>query len=149
MTIFLAGHETTAMALSWAFDLLGRHAGVARQVHEEAVAVLGGRVATLDDLSRLPAASRVVHETLRLYPPAWLIHRVAKVEDHLAGEVVPAGTTVWLSPYLTHRRREVWGADADEYKPERWKGHPEATGRGLHPLRYWPAEVRRGSVRPD
>ena len=140
MTIFLAGHETTAMALSWAFDLLGRHAGVARQVHEEAVAVLGGRVATLDDLSRLPAASRVVHETLRLYPPAWLIHRVAKVEDHLAGEVVPAGTTVWLSPYLTHRRREVWGADADEYKPERWKGHPKLPDGAFIPFGIGPRE---------
>lgn len=138
MTIFLAGHETTAMALSWAFDLLGRHPGVARQVHEEAVAVLGGRVATLDALSRLPAASRVVHETLRLYPPAWLIHRIAKVEDHLAGEVVPAGTTVWLSPYLTHRRRDVWGADADEYKPERWKGHPELPDGAFIPFGIGP-----------
>ncbi len=123
MTIFLAGHETTAMTLCWAFDLLSRHPQVAHQAHDEAVAVLGGRVATLDDLPRLPNASRIVHETLRLYPPVWLITRVAKIEDHLDGAVVPAGTTVWLSPYLTHRRRDVWGADADEFKPDRWESH--------------------------
>ncbi|MFF4219668.1 cytochrome P450 [Streptomyces nondiastaticus] len=125
-TLVLAGIETTAAALAWACHLLSHHPGVEEELYAEAHGVLGGRVATQDDLPRLPLTARVVTETLRLYPPAWLIPRSTTEETELAGRRLPAGTTVVFSPYVVHRRGDLYPEPA-RFLPGRWAAD-EASG---------------------
>src|SRR5262245_33975038 len=119
LTIFLAGHETTAMTLCWVFDQLGRHPQVASRVRDEATRVLGGGDARPEHVRDLPTVRAVVNETLRLYPPVWLISRTALKDDTVSGVDFREGTAVWVSPYLAHRDPSVW-AKADEFHPARW-----------------------------
>jgi Cytochrome P450/Transposase IS116/IS110/IS902 family len=98
MTIFLAGHETTAVTLTWTWMLLARHPAVEGRLHRELDEVLGTRAPTVDDLPGLAYADMVLREAMRLYPPAWLIGRRALVDVELGGYVVPAGSIVILSP---------------------------------------------------
>lgn len=121
MTLVLAGHETTANALSWTFSLLSTHVQVDRQVHAEAVNVLGERRASFDDLPRLTLTSKVVQESLRLYPPVWVFEREAIEDDVIAAVSIPAGTTVAISPWALHRNPKHWpnpeGFDPDRFEP--------------------------------
>lgn len=128
MTIFLAGHETTANALAWAFHLLSTHPDVERRLRAELTAVLGGRSPTMDDLGDLPYLQQVVKEALRLYPPAWSIGRRAVNEDVIDGYRIDAGSLVLLSPWVTHRHPGFWpnpeGFDPDRFAPGAEKTRP-------------------------
>jgi cytochrome P450 len=119
VTVFLAGHETTASTLTWSWCLLAQHPEAERRLHCELDEVLGGRPPTSDDLPRLPYASGVFAEALRLYPPAAMIFRRA-LEDHPVGEyVIPKGGIVVLSPYVMHRDLRFY-PNPDAFDPGRW-----------------------------
>ena len=121
LTLFLAGHETTASTLSWTWWLLAQHPGVEEKLHAELDSVLNGRVPTLDDLPRLIYTNRILSESMRLYPPAWAIARMA-IEDHeLAGYPVPKGTGVAALPWVVHRDPR-WYENPEKFLPERWEG---------------------------
>jgi cytochrome P450 len=126
LTIFLAGHETTANALSWIWYLLARHPQAEARLHEELDRVLGGRVPTYADLAELKWTRMVIEEALRLYPPAHTIARTALGEDRIGGVRVPAGAFISISIYVTHRNPNLWP------QPERFD-----------PERFAPAEVAR------
>ncbi|MBL8605642.1 MAG: cytochrome P450 [Myxococcales bacterium] len=119
VTIFAAGHETTSNALSWTFYLLGRHPEIAARLYAEVDRVLGGRCPTLADLPQLAFTKQVIQESMRLYPPAWIIGRRAEVDDTLCGYKIAAGTQVILSPYATHRHPRHW-ADPEVFDPDRF-----------------------------
>jgi cytochrome P450 len=119
MTIFLAGHETTANALAWTWYVLSKHPDVLRTLHAELGTVLSGRVPTLHDLPQLRYTTMVINESLRLVPPAWGIGRTALEDDEIDGYHIPAGTIVALSPYVTHRQPDLW-PNPEGFDPERW-----------------------------
>ncbi len=117
MTIFLAGHETTAGTLSWILHLLAHHGDSERKLWTEYTAVLGGRNPTPADLPRLTSSRMVIDETLRLYPPTCFRSRTLVRPDTLGDDDLPAGATVALSPYVTHRHP----ANAKSFDPERFR----------------------------
>ena len=119
MTIFLAGHETTANALSWTWYLLSGAPDVEARLHEEVDRVLGGRLPTLADVPKLPFVEQVVTEAMRLYPPAWIIGRRAIDEYPVREYVVPARGIVVFSPYLIQRDGRFF-TDPESFRPERW-----------------------------
>jgi cytochrome P450 len=126
MTILLAGHETTAMALSWTMMLLAQHPAVEEAVRAEIAAAIGDRPATMMDLMKLPLVDRVVRESMRLYPPAWVIARACVEDDDLSdggglGGAVPikAGEWVFIAPYIIHRRPDLW-PDPLRFDPDRF-----------------------------
>lgn len=121
MTMFLAGHETTANALSWALYLISTHPDVERRLREELDNVLGAdrREPTIRDLPDLAYTKMVVDETLRLYPPAWITNRQAIAEDEILGHRIPAKSFVSLSPYVLHRHPDFWERP-DAFDPERF-----------------------------
>jgi cytochrome P450 len=119
MTLFFAGHETTGLALTWTWYLLATHPEVAARVRGELAAVLQGRAPTVQDLPYLRYTRMVIQETLRLYPPAWILSRAPIADDVIGGYPIPAGTTVLLSPYVTHRHPRWW-AHPDLFDPERF-----------------------------
>ncbi len=110
VTMVIAGHETVASSLAWTLGLLAQHPQQQGRLHDELDEVLGrgsnGRDPTWDDLPALVWTRAVVDEALRLYPPAWVLSRRARVADVVAGVAVPAGTLVILSPWLLHRRAD-------------------------------------------
>ena len=118
MTLLLAGHETTANALTWSWQLLSRHAEAEARLHAE-VDTLEGRVPTLNDLQRLPYARMVIEEAMRLYPPVWITHRQAIGDDEVGGFRIPAGRIVVVAPWITHRRPDIW-PDPEAFDPERF-----------------------------
>ena len=123
VTLLLAGHETTASTLSWTFHLLDEHPEVQRRVRTELDAVLGDRPPAYDDLRRLPYTTAVIEEVMRLYPPVWLLPRLAREPDEIAGVRVPAGADVLISPYLMHRHPAFW-PDPERFVPDRFvAGH--------------------------
>jgi cytochrome P450 len=126
MTFLLAGHETTAMALSWTWYLLARHPEIAEAARAETLAVLGDRAPTVADLPRLPLARMVVEEAMRLYPPVWGIGRQSVGADRIGGYDIPAGTLVNLSAWVTHRHPAFWD-DPDRFDPERFRPGVERT----------------------
>jgi cytochrome P450 len=119
MTMLLAGHETTSLALSWTSLLLWRHQDADRRVAEEAERVIGGRRATFADTERLIYTRMVLEESLRIYPPAWGFSRLARGEDAIGGYRVPAGSIVFLIPFVVHRRPKLW-PDPERFDPERF-----------------------------
>jgi cytochrome P450 len=122
MTLFLAGHETTANALAWTAFLLSKAPSEQRRLEEEVDRVLGGRAPRFADLADLAYTRRVVDEAMRLYPPAWMFGREALVDDVVGGYAVPKGALVAMSPFLVHRHPEHWpnpeGFDPDRFLPE-------------------------------
>jgi cytochrome P450 len=124
MTMVLAGHETTANALSWAFHLLSLAPPVERRLHEESASVLGERAAAFEDLPRLELAARVYQEAMRLYPPAWAFGREAIEPDSFGGIPVPAGAAVTVCPWLLHRDPRWW-EDPEGFDPDRFAPQPE------------------------
>jgi enediyne biosynthesis protein E7 len=108
VTMVMAGHETTAKALSWTFHLLAHHPEVATTLRDELRRVLGGRRPTVEDLPFLPYARGVLEEAMRLYPPVWSICRRAVGDDVLGGYDVGAGSLVCMSPYALHRHPDLW-----------------------------------------
>ncbi len=118
MTMFFAGHETSAAALTWALYLLASHPSIADEVRAE-VASLGVDRVGLADLPRLPLLGQVVAETLRLYPPVWVFDRSPLHDLDVAGYRIPRGANILLSPWVVHRDPRVWEAP-DEFRPSRF-----------------------------
>jgi len=124
-TILLAGHETTANALAFTWCLVARHPRVEARLHAEIDAVLGARLPTADDVAALPYTRMVFAESMRLYPPAWLLGRMA-IEDHRArGYLVPAGSLVVLSPWAV-QRNSAYFPDPERFDPDRWLPEQQA-----------------------
>jgi len=119
MTIFLAGHETTANALTWTWFLLSQHPEAEERLHREIDVVLSGRTPEYSDLANLSYTRMAIEESMRMYPPAWAIGRFAIGEDAVGGYRIPAGAQVVMSPYVTHRHPEFWDRP-DEFDPERF-----------------------------
>ncbi len=119
MTIFLAGHDTTAAALAWAWHLLATHPAVAARLRRELDDVLGDGDPAPDDCARLPYTSMIFEETLRLYPPIGRIGRRPLRDYVIAGHRIPAGSPVFLSPFVTQRDPRWW-PEANRFDPERW-----------------------------
>lgn len=132
VTVFLAGHETTAISLGWALYLLSQHRDAQELLHAEADAL--ARDPTADDLAALPATRRVIEEALRLFPPVWINPRQALAEDEVDGLRIPAGAMVLNFAYATHRHPEFW-ADPERFDPDRFL--PEQV-RDRHPLAFMP-----------
>src|SRR5271165_488910 len=124
MTMLLAGHETTALALSWAWFLLASHPDAQAQLQDEVDRVLTGRPPTAADMGQLAHTNDVVKETMRLYPPAWVITRMAAEQVEIGGYVVPAGSNVIVSPWVTHRDARFF-PQPNSFHPERWCGGRE------------------------
>lgn len=134
ITLYLAGHETTASLLSWALYRLARHPDVQAKVAAEIDARLPDGVPSLEQLKGLQYTSQVIHEVLRLYPPAWTVARNAVHDDEVMGYRVAAGTIVMVSPYFAHRLPEFW-PDPSRFDPERFTS---AAIAGRHPFAYFP-----------
>ncbi|MGA9995152.1 MAG: cytochrome P450 [Pyrinomonadaceae bacterium] len=119
LTIFLAGHETTANALTWTWYLLSQHAEVETKLHAELDDVLGGRLPTADDVAQLKYTEMVLAEAMRLYPPAWAIGRLAVKECEIGGYTIPKGSLVLVSQYVTQRDARFF-PEPERFDPERW-----------------------------
>jgi len=119
MTLFLAGHETIATSMSWTFMLLHQHPEIAARVRDEVNANVGDRMPTVDDLPALVYLGQVVDESMRLYPPAWIIERQALGDDEVCGWRIPKGTIVATPPYVLHRSPALW-EDPLRFDPERF-----------------------------
>jgi cytochrome P450 len=119
MTIFLAGHETTANALAWTWWFLAQHPEVEARLHEELDRVLAGRAPTMADVPALPYTRAVFSESLRLRPPAYATTREAVDEVVLDGQRIPAGSQVMVSPWVTQRDPRWW-TDPLRFDPDRW-----------------------------
>lgn len=119
LTFIVAGHETTALTLSWALYLCAFDPAVQAEARAEAQEVLGDRAATAEDVARLPLTRRIVDEALRLYPPAAFLSRTAMADDRLCGREVRRGDTVILPIYALHRHRLLW-SDPDAFIPSRF-----------------------------
>ncbi len=126
LTLLVAGHETTATTLSWVWALLDQHPEVEAKLHAELDAVLGGRLPTAGDVPRLGYTRMVVEEAMRLYPPAYVYSRAVKEDDVIGGFRIPGGTSVDLSPYVTHRHPDFWERP-EAFLPERFS--PEASAQ--------------------
>jgi len=129
ITIFVAGHETTAVTMTWVWYVLSQRPDEEAKLHAELDAVLGGRAPTADDLPRLPYARMVVEEAMRLYPPAPAVSlRMARGADEICGVKVRRGDQIFVSPWLLHRHRRLWDEpmrfDPERFTPERSAGRP-------------------------
>jgi cytochrome P450 len=121
VTMVLAGHETTAIALTWVWYLLDVNPETEARMREEVSRVLGGRDASLEDLPHLTYTTMVFNEALRLYPPAPAFGRRPTQTVEFGGYEIPPGSSILISPYIT-QRNENWFAEPDRFKPERWEG---------------------------
>ena len=120
MTLFLAGHETTANALSWTWLLLGQHPEVEEKLVEELRRVLGGRAPTASVLPRLTYTEMVLREAMRLYPPVWVIGRRALAPFRMGNYELPAETNVVMSQLITHRDAKYF-PEPERFDPDRWR----------------------------
>jgi cytochrome P450 len=119
MTIFLAGHETTALTLCWTWYLLAQNPETEKKFHAELVEVLDGRLPTMEDLARLKYTENIVKECMRLYPPAYALGREAVEECEVGGFRVPAGAQVFMFQWATQRDARFF-PQPEEFQPERW-----------------------------
>jgi len=131
---FIAGHETVSSALSWTWYLLSQNPESWRRLRAEVDEVLGGRTPTAEDVPKLDYTTRVLLESMRLYPPIFVLMRCAKEDDEVGGYHVPAGANIVLCAYVTHRHPDFWenpeGFDPDRFTPER--------SAGIHRMAYFP-----------
>lgn len=119
LTLFFAGHETSATSLSWIHYLLSKHPDVRAKVRSEVTRVIGNRVPTSGDLDALQYTEQVINESLRLYSPIHSISRVALEDETLGGYAIPAGATIYVSLHATHRLPHLW-PDPERFDPERF-----------------------------
>ncbi|MGB3543335.1 cytochrome P450 [Rubrivirga sp.] len=139
MTLLLAGHETTAVALAWTWALLAQHPEAEAALHHEVDALEGDP--TFDDLRRLPVARQTFAEAMRLYPPAWTVGREAARDTTLGGHPVAKGTTVLFAPFHLHRDSRFWD-EPEAFRPDR-----HVKGNGRHKFAYLPFSAgRRGCI---
>jgi cytochrome P450 len=134
MTMVLAGHETTALALTWAWFLLAQHPAAEARFHAELDEVLGDRLPVADDLPRLAYTNMVVTESLRLYPPAWAVERAAVRSTQVGGRPVRRDVAFIMSPWTVHRDPR-WFARPLDFEPERWS---DGLQRRLPRFAYFP-----------
>ena len=134
ITILLAGHETTANALTWTWYLLSQHPEVEEKLHAEIDEVLDGRSPTVADIARLRIVEQVVTESMRLYPPAWIIGRRAIAECTIADYQVPPRTMIFMSPYVTQRDARFF-RNPERFDPSRWD---QATAADRPKFAYFP-----------
>ena len=134
LTFLIAGHETTALALTWTWLLLAQHPEVERKLHEELDLVLGGRVPGFSDLPALIYTERVIKESMRLYPPAWSLARTVISDFELRGYRIPAGANVVMSQWIMHRK-PAYFPEPEKFDPDRWS--PEKTQK-LPRFAYFP-----------
>lgn len=134
LTIFAAGHETTANALTWTWYLLARHPQVMKRLQQEADSVLADRTPTAADIPNLKYVAQVFNESLRLYPPVPMVARRVDQATHLAGYQLPKDSLVFMSIYHIHRHRGLWD-EPDTFDPDRWL--PER-GKRAHQLSFMP-----------
>jgi cytochrome P450 len=134
LTLFAAGFETTASALSWTWLLLCKFPMVGRNLRAELSDVLQGLPPTYHQLAELPYTSAVLQESMRLYPPTWAFSRATIGDDLIAGYRIPAGSLIVLSPYVTHRHPEFWD-NPEGFDPERFLSDRSAV---QHPFAYIP-----------
>jgi cytochrome P450 len=137
MTLIVAGHETTAAALTWTWHLISQHRDTAAQLEAEADAVTVGTPLGLDAAESLAFTHQVIQEALRLYPPGWLFTRRTLEADELGGYAIGPRTDVFISPYLLHRHPEFW-SEPEEFRPERFAG---ADAEERHKFAYIPFSV--------
>lgn len=139
MTMFVAGHDTTALTLTWVFMLLSRHPEVEATLQAELTAVLNGRPPQAEDFAQLPYTQAIVKETLRLYPPVWLLFRVARQDVEIGETLIRNGEVVLSSPYILHRMPASY-PEPEKFRPERFL--PDETGQSLerriHRMAYLP-----------
>jgi pentalenene oxygenase len=119
LTMLAAGTQTTATTIAWALHIMSVRNDIQDRAYAEIREVLGDRALVFEDLERLDYLRRLLTETLRLYPPAWLLSRRATVEVTLGGHVLPAGASILFSPYSLHRDPSVF-PDPELFDPERW-----------------------------
>lgn len=119
VTLYLAGHETTANTLNWTFYLLSGHPEVEKRMHTELDSVLGGRMPTLADLPKLKYTEQIIKEALRLYPPAWTFSREATTDLKIGGYDVPSGSIIQIMSYFVHRNPNIW-ENPLEFNPDRF-----------------------------
>jgi cytochrome P450 len=124
MTIFLAGHETTANAMAWTWYLLSSHPPVEAKLHEELAAVLAGRMPGVEDVPKLEYTRAVVAESMRLYPPAWTMGRRAIEAHTINGHTIEPGSLVLMSQWIAHHDPRWW-PEANVFNPARWMSKPE------------------------
>jgi len=124
MTLIIAGHETGATTLNWAWYLLSQHPGVEAMLHREIDSVVQGDTPSFEEIQQLNYTRCVLEETLRLYPPVWLFSRTAISDDEISGYRISAGTHIFFTPYYTHRHPDYWDNPA-EFDPTRFSA--EAT----------------------
>ena len=121
LTLFLAGHDTTALTLTWTLYLLAQHPDVETKLRAELEAVLSNRPATAADKPNLKYAEQVIQESMRLYPPAWVVGRSALEDCTIGGHSVSAGNTMIMSQWATHRNPRFF-PEPEAFRPERWEG---------------------------
>ncbi len=126
LTLLLAGHETTALTLTYAFDLLGRHPHVRDKLEAELQAILGGRAPTFEDLPQLLYTAKVIKESMRLFPPGAVMLRQSLADDRVAGWTIPAGAVVAFAQWIVHRDAR-WFENPELFLPERWTESFEAS----------------------
>ncbi|MFY9556840.1 MAG: cytochrome P450 [Blastocatellia bacterium] len=119
MTLFVAGHETTANALTWTWYLLSQHPEAETKLHQEIASVLAGKLPTADDVAKLQYTEMVVAESMRLYPPAWILGRRVLSDYEAGGYVVPAGSIILMSPWVMHHDPRYY-PEPFRFDPERW-----------------------------
>lgn len=134
ITLFIAGHETTANLLSWTFYLLSQHPKVEAQLHAEVDSVLNGRTPTAADVPNLQYTRRVLDEVLRLYPPAWMLNRTNLTADELCGYEIPANTFLAISPFVMHRHPAYWDSP-ETFDPDRFLS---GQANRMHRFVYFP-----------
>lgn len=135
MTMFLAGHETTALALTWTLYLLAQNPSVEAELVAELETVLNGRLPTVADISQLSFTEKVLKEGMRLYPPAWGVDaRIADKDSEIHGYTVPKGTAMFISQWVTHRNPRYF-AEPERFNPGRWT---EAFSKQLPKYAYFP-----------
>ncbi len=134
LSILMAGHETTANALSWTWVLLAQHPEVEAKLHAELDEVLSGREPTMQDLSRLTYTEQVIKESMRVYPPVWGVGREALEDCDIGGFAVVKGQQVSIAQWLVHRDERFF-EDAKAFKPERWI---EGFEKSLPKFAYFP-----------
>ncbi len=121
LTLIVAGHETTAAALTWTWYLISQHPDAAERLRAEADRTADGETLSLEDAESLQFTHQVVQEALRLYPPGWLITRRTIEADELGGFPIAPRTDVFISPYMLHRHPAYW-SEPEEFRPERFAG---------------------------
>lgn len=119
LTFMLAGHETTALALSWTWHLLAQHPECENKLHQELSSVLGARTPAFSDLTQLPYTERVIKESMRLYPPAWSVARTVISDFELRGYRIPAGANIVMSQWIMHHDPRYFD-QPEKFDPDRW-----------------------------